>query len=202
MAEVQAFNLKAFIEAVDRAFSANALVSGSKEEIERARYVVALTAVAKFFDTFKDTSFIANHFAELASAIQDLDAGVTRPLLSAAKKSGNPVEASNLWRARASVAIAIEARRRQGKNRKVAAKSIAKECPEIQSLIRRQTDKDLWESILFWHNQFVGNRRVKNFEGAAVFKEGIKVLDKCEKDNGNLDRFVAWALTEVRKYTE
>jgi hypothetical protein len=111
MAEIKALNLKAFKEGVDRAFSANALANGSAVAIERARYVMALTAVAKFLDTFGDAKFIADRFAELASALQDLNAGIRRPLFGTFKKSGNPDAASNVWRGRANVAIAVEARR-------------------------------------------------------------------------------------------
>ena len=81
-----------------------------------------------------------------------------------------------------------------------AAKSIAKECPEIKLLIGRKTDKSLWQSILAWRDQFAQSR-VKNFEGATVYREGMKLLEKCEKNDRNFAALVTVALSEVRKYT-
>jgi hypothetical protein len=58
----------------------------------------------------------------------------------------------------------------------------------------------LWQSILAWRDQFA-ETRVNNFEGATVFKEGLKLLEKCEKNDRNFASLVTVALSEVRKYT-
>jgi hypothetical protein len=200
LSPAQAVSLAHLLVKLDRAFHGDPtqpdLASSPPWEIKRLRYVVALTAVAEFLDPFGAGHQLSRWFADLASAIQDLNKGVTRPLLKAPTKRGNPNVSSNDWRVRAFIALVVEVKMRAARlTREAAAKWICKECPEIKRLVTRQTSKPVWQSVCFWRDQFA-EERVSNHEATAVFQAGISNLKNSNLKQ--LDDFVARALAEVR----
>jgi hypothetical protein len=199
LSSAQAVSLALLLAKLARAFDwiSPELANATPEEIERAKYVSALAEVAGFLNTFAGGYLLSSHFAKLASAIQDLNYGVTAPFLEAQTKGGNPRTSSAVWLARAHVALAVEAKRRTARvTREKAAQELCRQCPEIERLVDRKTEKPVWKSACFWRDQFIESR-VSNYVGAHVFESGMSVLKQAAASD-QLDAFVAHNLNHLR----
>jgi hypothetical protein len=85
---------------------------------ERERYAAALIVLGNYFSSLS-VKPIAARFFELGSAIADLNNGIVPPLLRPVRADNRRAAPSQLWRARAHVALGLEALLRSGLNQLV-----------------------------------------------------------------------------------
>jgi len=79
-----------------------------RKRSKRDEYRLALHAIAQFFSTIGTPKSIVGQVLELANTLTDLDAGTVRPLLRPSRESNRPQDRSDVWEARALVAVAVE----------------------------------------------------------------------------------------------
>jgi hypothetical protein len=144
---------------------------------ERERYAAALVVVAQYFSSVAGRP-IADRFFELASAIADLNKGTVHPLLQQVRPDNRPADPSQLWRARARVALGLEALLRSGLNRSDAAAKITSEYSSIANLAGVKAKDSKLQTIVFGWRRELKAGRVKNFEAIELFAEGIKRIDR------------------------
>src|SRR5262249_34484064 len=112
---------KRLLRALSSAFDSD----GAPEQ-ERSRYVIALHELAEFFRGWHGCDHYADKFMELASALDDLDDGIQPPLLTPNPKGrGRRREPSVKMRARALVALALDALLKGGEDPESAAAHIS-----------------------------------------------------------------------------
>src|SRR5262245_13792148 len=75
---------------------------------ERRAYAVARLAIGDFLNANRVPPVYAYLFAQLASALTDLDDGIVQPLLVPTKASNRTGLSSGLWRRRAFVALGMK----------------------------------------------------------------------------------------------
>jgi hypothetical protein len=148
---------------------------------ERERYAAALVVVAQYFSSVAGRP-IADRFFELASAIADLNNGTVHPLLRQVPPDNRPADPSQMWRARARVALGLEALLRSGLNRSDAAAKIASQYSNIANLAGVKA-KDSKLQTIGWRRELKAGR-VKNFEANELFAEGIKRIDRLASPQG------------------
>ena len=84
---------------------------------------------------------------------------------------------SQVWRARARVALGLEALLRSGLNRHDAIAKIASRHPSVADLAGVRRDRFKPDVIVLgWRREFKA-RRIKNFEASELFAEGIKRIN-------------------------
>lgn len=140
---------------------------------ERERYAAALIVVAQYFSSSAGRP-IADRFFELASAIADLNNGTVHPLLEPVRPDNRPADPSQLWRARARVALGLEALLRAGLNRSAAAAKIASHYSSVANLAGVKAKGSKLQTIVFGWRRELKAGRVKNFEAGELFSEGSK----------------------------
>ena len=197
-----------FVNKIREAFIQPSELSMTAEENERMRYAVALGLVSEFFRTLQVP--FASRFFELGFAIFDLNAGIPSDLLTLSdvkgrKLKGNKPSDSQLWRARARIALGLHALMRSRKiagSRMVAgsrraslgaaATDIAKKYPQLDALaggnsaavkdLERQTHlnpgkklKGLPETIVNWRKAFMSSP-IQHFEETSRIPNWEAVL--------------------------
>jgi hypothetical protein len=150
---------------------------------ERERYAAALDSVAQYFSSVAGRP-IADRFFELASAISDLNKGTVHPLLRKVRPDNRPADPSQLWRARARVALGLEALLRSDLNRSDAAAKIASQYSSIANLAGVKAKDSKLQTIVFGWRRELKAGRVKNFEASELFAEGIKRIDQMASPRG------------------
>jgi hypothetical protein len=156
-------------------------------ENERIWYSTALALVAQFFITLFDDdannpigNFLGQRFFELGSGIADLNQGTVRRLLSPNVFQNRASEASDLWRARANVAVGLHALMRCGNSRELAAREIARRFKTLSRLAGKRRRREFWVTIVGWRVELMA-RRVHNFEAVTLFTEGAILVDGMSK---------------------
>jgi hypothetical protein len=161
---------------------------------ERERYAAALIVVAQYFSSVGEKQ-IANRFFELSSAIADLNNGTVHPILRPMRADNRRADPSQLWRARARVALGLEALLRSGLNRSDATAKIASQCSSIANLAGvKAKDSRLEITVFGWRRELKAGR-VKNFEASELFSEGIKRIDLLASQQ-------AYRKFAIRQFTE
>jgi hypothetical protein len=133
---------------------------------------------------------------ELASALEDLDRGIVRPLLKPSPLRNRPPDPSNIWRARARVALALDALMRSGLKRTEAANKIARD-KKLRALAGKRAGK-FPATVIGWRNDFNAGR-VDDFEATVLFAEGLRLISEMEVagDFEALKRFAADQLRDA-----
>jgi|ERR1700674_194565 len=140
---------------------------------ERERHAAALVRVAQFFCALGDRR-LGDRFFELSSAIAELSQGTLHPLLRQARPQSRPADPSQLWRARARVALALEALIRTGLSPSEAAAEVARKVPKIGNLAGAKARMSkLPTTMLGWRKQ-ISAGRVKNFQAQELLQEGLE----------------------------
>jgi len=166
---------------------------------ERERYAAALIILGNYFSSLS-VKTIAARFFELGSAIADLNNGTVRSLLQPASADNRRADPSQLWRARARVALGLEALRRSGLNRQDAALKVASQYSSIANLAgAKAKDSKLQTTIFGWRRELKAGR-VKNFEASELFAEGIKRIDRLSSRQGYL-RFATRQFAEAAEFS-
>jgi hypothetical protein len=149
---------------VDRAFNQDSATPSD----ERERYAAALVGVGQYFTSLVGRP-IGDRFFEIASAIADLNFGTVHPLLKPERADHRRADPSQLWRARAHVALGLEALLRSGLDRDDAIAKLASQHPSVADLAEVRGNRSNLRTIVFgWRREFRANR-VKNFEANEVF---------------------------------
>jgi len=148
---------------------------------ERSQHAVAQLAVAQFLNQVgpDGLAHFADQFAKLAQALNDLDNGIRAPIfdLALVKRS----DRTEIWLARALVAIAVEILRQCGhsRSRESAAEWVAQKYPHLEKLITErgadlERSHDLKTTIISWCGDFsspkIRNKcwRLRQAEGMGV----------------------------------
>lgn len=143
---------------------------------DRERLAVALFHVARFFANFHVP--FADRFFELGSALADLNLGVRHDLMTPAVVDNRRSDSSQMWRARARVALALDALVRSGQPLRDAAAKIARDHPHVMQLVRAKRDRaGLTDTIIDWRKKFRAGR-LKNWEGLEFFAIGKEWIEK------------------------
>jgi hypothetical protein len=167
---------------LDLAFDCNPERVSSEDE--RFRYTNAVRALAMFLQACGDKH--ASRVWRLAMALDDLNDGVTDPLLKAKRTGGSR---GNTWRwcARANVALGIYVLVEASLlSRKEAAEKAAKDYPGINKVaaFERGIKSDTKTKILGWYDEFKKDRHKTKINSVAVslFEEGRKLIDPAVQD--------------------
>jgi hypothetical protein len=175
----------------------------SSPSIDRDKYTLAFMAIAHFADAaaahFPDAAglaVVADEFAELGSTFQDLNKGVQRPLVTPFDPGCRRGDSSDVWRARAKVAIGIAALIRTGMSRDEAARFVAKNYPEIEKLAGKRA-KGGPSAFKSWYDKFHFKTQ-KNSEASAVFAQGL--IDLGRLDPEGLMTYGKFAFEQARSF--
>lgn len=164
-------------------------------ESERQRLVGALWSIAAFLGKSGFDLPFAHRFFELGSAIEDLDLGIQDDLLKPVPQgSRRPPDRAELWRARAYVALALEALIRTGRTREAAAKEIATRFADVGKLInsKRSTGGagSVPKTIIEWRKKLSS---VKNWQVSEFYMLGIECIETLSASNSAGERLVEFA---------
>jgi hypothetical protein len=135
----------------------------------RKRYVAAIVLIADFF---KEIGFPLPIFVELlefARALQELDRGTVRDSLKPLTAFNHPTDPSDVWQARAQVAIAVEQMIVGGLSRREASRRIAKWFPELKALTGSKS-KDFASAVGDWHIR-LSQGEVKDDVATAAWRD-------------------------------
>src|SRR5262249_13410845 len=136
----------------------------------------ALVNVGQFFTTLAGR-LIGDRFFELGSALADLNIGTVSPLLAPVSIGNRPADPSQLWRARARAALALEAFIRAGLSHDDATAEIRRAFPRIRELAGARAKRSGLSAILSrWRKEFRA-RRIKNFEATELFSAGLERIN-------------------------
>ena len=166
----------------------------SVEENERERYAAAVVLVGHFFRTLGVP--FAHRFVELGTAIADLNEGARPPILTPHRPAIR--DASDLWCARAHVALGLHARLRLLSNAvphhsgarhrpdlKAAAREIKSRYPLLQNIAGKKA-KSLEDTIVNWRKEFLASHldenlkvigRIRNWLAVDIFTTGQEKMD-------------------------
>jgi len=136
-------------------------------ENERERLAAGLVIVANFVAIF-DLK-IAGKFGELGSALGDLADGVVRPLLTRHLVDRRPGDPSDVWRARARLALALHALMRNGVLQEDGAASIQARSGKAPN------------TVIGWRKDLMAGR-AKNAEALLLFKLGCSFIERISAE--------------------
>jgi hypothetical protein len=165
-----------------------AQVRAERAAEQLSQHVLAQLAVARFLDRMGPDylAHFANQFANLAQTLNDWNNGIRAPIfdLALAKKRSDRTE---IWLARAHVALAVQIMRRCDYDRDSAAKWAAAH-PGLEKLITENAvhrSGDLETAIISWCEGF-NSHRIRNKVAAGVYSVGLDKLEawasNCNSD--------------------
>jgi galactokinase/mevalonate kinase-like predicted kinase len=192
----------------------------ASKEMARKRLSLGLNALYVFLKQL-GLQNLSTEFDELRSALDDANRGVQHPLLrpsdSAGKRRDINSDPSQIWRARANIALAIEARHRLSKldrtkdpKVKIAAREVISEhlttMRQIMASRRgaitrgdvRKADEinDLVKMALGWRKNL--SSRPSNTEAAELYKATWSLIDRSKSDKAMLQRIEKRCLTAAQ----
>jgi hypothetical protein len=165
-------------------------------EMERGLLHVVLARAGQFFAASFAKRFADKFFFEPASAFTDLNDGIVRPLMEPSPRQGRVGDPSDRWRARARVAVALDALMRSRQTR--AADKIAGDYPGLCRLAGKKAGNHLPTTIIGWRQEF-RKKRVKNYEAAELFAEGIRRIGELVGDPDGLKALATDQLEKADK---
>lgn len=140
-------------------------------DAERVRYVNALASVSRFLEDNGVSPAIAGEFQVLAAALSDLETGTVASCLQA-RALNRPIDPTEIWIARALVAIAIDLVAGSTGSVRDASRFAASEAAKWGHLL---CPKNFDDNARDWHKQFAA-RRVKRVEAQSVFDSRKELL--------------------------
>ena len=164
----------------------------------------ALIAVAWFLDRVDCLGFYSNQFNELSSVFMDLQRGTVHPILIPSKRSNS--QRTDLWCARARVAIGVSLLMAAGKTLPEASKKVAEKFPRkqfqvLQSVSAHQGD-NLAASISHWYQVFAnrGGKHVGSEEAKEMYDDDLsKFKSKIETEKYSKTRIEQMALKHLAR---
>lgn len=149
---------------------------------DRSRFINAQLAIAKYLQGENLPARLCHEIAELAYALNDLDNGLTPPLLKEAtvrETGGNKTEIGEIWRARAYIAVAAGALIAAGFGKGTTYKRIAK---QISSVAHHLTDGDnIPSAIKRWVAVFAEGR-CPNEPAQVCFETGQGLIARFRSE--------------------
>jgi hypothetical protein len=145
---------------------------------ERDRYVDALMSVSRFLEENHVRPSIAGEFQMLASALSDLDDGIVQSFLrpnAALNRANDPTE---LWKARALVAIALDLMAGKSRNIRDATRFVASEAQNWSHLFKVTNFE---EAARKWHFA-LSKRKAKNEQAQSIFDDRMDLASKIAND--------------------
>ena len=142
----------------------------------RERYVAALYLTAEFF---KEIGFPPQIYAELIEfthALKELDRGTIRDFLRPFKAETRPTDASDIWQARAFVAIAVETMTDAGFGVREACRRIAECFPRLKGTLAPNS-KAFAFAVGGWHSR-LSNGTVKDAIASGTWRDRAEVTAK------------------------
>jgi hypothetical protein len=166
---------------LDLAFNSNPERLSSEDE--RSRYIYAFRALSIFLQACGGVH--ARRFWRLGMAFDDLNYGVTDPVLKV-RRTGGSKGNTWLWCARANVALGMCVLVEAGLSRKEAAERAAKDYPGINKVaaFERGKKSDTKTKILGWYDQFKKDRHKTKINSVALslFENGLTLIDFVVQD--------------------
>jgi len=190
-------------DSLERAFNSDP--ERNAPEYERARYIHALHAIAKFLQETTKFHNFSRQFYHLAIALDDLNRGVVDSLLKPSGTGGvNPGGDTRTWCARAKISLGIHALVLAGLNRKEAAKEAATKFPDIGKLatFERENPSATEIKILNWYDEFrkYGEKsRIKNMVARGIFENGQQLVESAAQELAARDKLHDFAKVQFRQ---
>ena len=175
------------LKGIQAAFDSALPPKGMREwQKRREEYATALISFAKFWDEigcYREGML----FFELASALEDRNAGVRHPLLDAeVPKVTRPPDPSQIWRARANVIVALEALIATGVSHRDAIGKIATTNQRGLKGLAGAKSETLESALENWRKQFRKKRGVRNAEANELFEVGFALIEKRKGNTAEL----------------
>jgi hypothetical protein len=149
--------------------------SEASPEHERSRYVVALYGLAHFLRGWNGSDRYSDKLMELASALDDLDDGIRPPLLTPTRKGGGRrSEPSSKMRARAFVALALDALLKGGKERPAG---YIQEHYKLLKVLCDKKSSGVASAATEWRDSFSA-QKVRDTEAMAIFRAARPTLSQ------------------------
>jgi len=163
--------VRALVDAIDWMRSIVDTDGAEPGRLTRTQQTFALAAVGQFLNAIGRHD-LAREFQEIASTLSDLDRGIVRPSVerSGARAAGGPQpQPSNVWRARAYVAAAVDTMMRAELPMKIIKAKIDTYAV-LHSLLdkKRKDHTTLGDAAEGWREQF-NNGEVNNFEAVGTY---------------------------------
>ncbi len=177
---------------LDRAFNENPELPVTIRT-ERQRLASAVWGIAAFLGKSGFDLPFAQRFFDLGSAIEDLNLGIQSGLLApVAQGSRRKPDPAEIWRARACVALALEALIRAGRKREAAAREIFSQFPAVQKLInkKRSDGGTVTKSLIEWRKKLPS---AKNWQVTEFYALGIECIASLAASDRARDRLVQFA---------
>jgi hypothetical protein len=154
-----------------------------------SQHTLAVQAIAQFLNRVGPDYLAheADQFAKLAQMFQDVNEGVRVPRFYPAV--ANRSDQTQVWLARAHVALAVQTMQCCCPSRERAAEWAAKAHPELEQLITERSihrSRDLETTIISWCEDF-SSRKILNDIAARVYAIGLNDL-KALAPNWNSDQ--------------
>jgi hypothetical protein len=135
----------------------------------RERYVASIALVAESLQEIGFPAALCVELMELSRALQELDRGTVRDFLKPSKAFSHATDSSDVWQARAQVAIAVEQMMIGGLSRREASRRIAKWFPELKGLTGSKS-KNFPSTVGDWHIR-LSQGEVKDDVATAAWRD-------------------------------
>jgi hypothetical protein len=142
----------------------------------RERYVAALYLTAEFFKEIGFPLPIYHELIEFTHALNELGRGTIRDFLRPFKAETRPTDASDIWQARALVAIAVETMTEGGFGVREACRRIAECFPNLKDKLAPRS-KAFASTVGGWHSR-LSNGTVKDAIASGTWRDRTEVLAK------------------------
>lgn len=143
---------------------------------DRRRYRAVLVVICGYLREIGIAKLAVRELLELAQALDELDRGIARPFLRAAK-AGSKVDPGDRWRARAYVAIAASILVKAGSERKTACERLAKDYKFLRKYIVAKNAKSFSGPIRSWLDRFEAST-IKNRVARTIFGKRADLVDR------------------------
>jgi hypothetical protein len=160
--------------------------SDAAPEQERSRYVLALYGLANFLRGWNGSDHYSDKLMELASALDDLGDSIQPPLLTPAptlKGKGRRPEPSAKMRARAFVALALDALLKSGQKKQNAAAYISQSRYKALERLCDKKSRNLASSAREWRDALSAGD-IEDIEAVTIFQSVRPTLEKLNSAKG------------------
>jgi hypothetical protein len=190
----RAIELEALIEAFSKEISEILYVRPSSAPRSRERYSAALFRLIQFMQAAGFSQGVTGELIEFVAALDELDTGMVRHFLKPSQVWQRAVDPSDVWAARAMVAIAVDLAMEAGDKRKSVAREIARQHPLLGPLLQGRA-KSFAGAIESWHRCFVAGR-VNSDLATRLFAErnrfASEILGKPVQEASVSERGEVW----------
>jgi hypothetical protein len=142
----------------------------------RERHVAALYLIAEFFKEIGFPLRIYQELIELAHALSELDRGTVRDFLRPFKVETRPMDSSDIWQARAHVAIAVETMKDGGFGVREGCRRIAECFPGLKDALAPNS-KAFASVIGSWHSG-LSNATIKDSIASDAWRQRADLIAK------------------------